>query len=227
MENENSLMSLIEIIVEMVMKEVVKNLKEVRFKQWKNRRSRLCYECRKMGHIACFCPQQIHSGDSRDDKIDEYYVRHVMKPSEKDDNELKRTMKEQVMRSPSKGDIGIDGFNGVVFQQIVNRKEHWNGKVEDIPSKKCVVKEKTIKKEKEYIPDIRSVNRNVVNNGVKLQMIKRKMSRKVGNNEYADLGESALRIDNAKVKVMESLDEDGSNPKKLDMSCVVGENEIK
>ncbi|CAG8848854.1 503_t:CDS:2, partial [Racocetra persica] len=38
---------------------------------------------------------------------------------------------------------------------------------------------------------------------------------------------SALRIDNAKVKVMESLDEDGSNLKKLNMSCVVGENEIQ
>ncbi|CAG8850515.1 32595_t:CDS:1, partial [Racocetra persica] len=97
-------------------------------------------------------------------------------------------------------DIGIDGFNGVVFQQIVNRKEHWNGKgigqpvnmrrlslkkqfeiarvvgledpfdnvyeisMEDIPSKKCVVKEKTRRKEKEYISDIRSVNRNIVNN---------------------------------------------------------------
>ncbi|CAG8849946.1 5058_t:CDS:1, partial [Racocetra persica] len=154
-----------------------------------------------VGHIARFCLQQTHSGDSRDDKIDEYYVRHVMKMSEKDDNELKRTIKEQVMRSPSKRDIGIDGFNGVVFQQIVNGKEHWNGKgigqpvnmrrlslkkqfeiarvvgledlfdnvykipVEDIPSKKCVVKEKTRRKEKEYIPDIRSVNRNVVNNG--------------------------------------------------------------
>ncbi|CAG8792548.1 10136_t:CDS:1, partial [Racocetra persica] len=113
MENENSLMSLIEMIVEMVTKEVVKNLKEVRFKQWKNRRSRLCYKCRKVGHIARFCLQQTRSGDSRDDKIDEYYVRHVMKTSEKDDNELKRTIKEQVMRSPSKGDIGIDGFNGV------------------------------------------------------------------------------------------------------------------
>ncbi|CAG8850405.1 16125_t:CDS:2, partial [Racocetra persica] len=81
--------------------------------------------------------------------------------------------------------------------------------VEDIPSKKCVVKEKTKRKEKEYIPDIRSVNRNIVNNG------------------YADLDESVLRINNAKVKVIESLDEDGSNPKKLDMSCVVGENEIQ
>ncbi|CAG8780262.1 5134_t:CDS:2, partial [Racocetra persica] len=207
----------------MVTKEVVKNLKEVRFKQWKNRRSRLCYECRKVGHIAYFCPQQTRS--------------------EKDDNELKRTMKEQVMRSPSKGDIGIDEFNGVVFQQIVNGKEYWNGKDIGQP-----VNMRRLSLEKQFeiarvvgledlfdnvyeipVKDIpsKNVNRNVVNNGVKLQMIKRKMSRKVGNNEYADLGESALRIDNAKVKVMESLDEDGSNPKKLDMSCIVGENKIQ
>ncbi|CAG8839615.1 15670_t:CDS:2, partial [Racocetra persica] len=141
------------------------------------------------GYIARFYLQQTRSGDSRDDKIDKYYVRHVMKTSEKDDNELKRTMKEQVMRSPLKEDIGIDGFNEDPFDNV------YEIPVEDIPSKKCVVKEKTRRKEKEYIPDIQS--------------------------------ESALQIDNAKVKVMKSLDEDGSNPKKLDMSCVVGENEIQ
>ncbi|CAG8563146.1 13086_t:CDS:2, partial [Dentiscutata heterogama] len=78
----------------------------------------------------------------------------------------------------------------------------------------------------------RNVNNFVRLNSVSCQRVK--TSRKVVNNVYASLVESALRIDNAKVKVMntlrfesnESFDKGGNDPKKLD-TLYVGENEIQ
>ncbi|RIB12336.1 hypothetical protein C2G38_2200901 [Gigaspora rosea] len=63
MESANYLETLVKNIVEAVVQKVMKNLKTVQGKR-KRRRSRLCYVCRRHGHLAFNCPNQMRCGRS-------------------------------------------------------------------------------------------------------------------------------------------------------------------